>query len=114
MAGNLALEFRLELYVEGGLPQGLADRISAVLSSRWPSTWDVKVPAQVNFHNPAEWRAVVPLLDGTTAETLHVQLAKDILAMDLSHSFHFRTRWAFQETPNHQEVYEERWTPDGR
>jgi len=29
--------------------------------------------------------------------------------LDPNHSLHFRTRWAFQESPNHQEVYEVRW-----
>jgi hypothetical protein len=111
MAGNPALEFRLELYVETGLPEGLASKISAMLSQRWPEEWDVKIPAQPSFNHPAEWRAVVPLPSGSTAETLHRQLAGDIFALDPSHSFHFRTRWSFQETPNNQEVYEERWEP---
>jgi hypothetical protein len=102
-------EVRLELYVDGMLPPGLPTRISVVLSQRWPEVWDVEVPARPSFDHPAEWRAVVPLLEGTTAETLHHQLARDILALDDSHSFHFRTRWSFQQTPNHQEVYEERW-----
>jgi hypothetical protein len=112
MAGNPAVEVRLELYVDGGLPGGLATRVGAVLSQRWPDVWDVKVPAVPSLDHPAEWRAVVPLLEGTTPETLHRQLAKEILALDTSHSFHLRTRWSFQQTPNHQEVYEERWAPE--
>jgi hypothetical protein len=112
MAGNPALEVRLELYVDGNFPEGLAPRISALLSQRWPEVWDVKVPVQPSLDHPAEWHAVVPLLEGTTAETLHRQLAKEVLALDATHSFHLRTRWAFQQTPNHQEVYEERWEPE--
>ncbi len=113
MAGNPALEVRVELYVDGGLPPGLATRISTLLSQRWPDVWDVKVPARPSVDHPAEWQAVVPLLEGTTAETLHRQLAKEILALDTTHSFHLRTRWSFQQTPNHQEVYEERWETEG-
>jgi hypothetical protein len=111
MAGNSALEFRLELYTDAGLPEELASRISKVLSQRWPEAWDIKLPAQPSPNHPAEWHAVVPLSQGLTAESLHRELAKEILALDPSHSFHFRTRWAFQETPDHQEVYEERWRP---
>jgi hypothetical protein len=113
MAGNPAIEVRLELYVDGGLPNELASRISAMLSARWPDVWDVKLPTPPSLDHPAEWRAVVPLLDGTTAESLHREMAKSLLAWDTAHSFHFRTRWSFQESPNHQEVYEERWGPKG-
>jgi hypothetical protein len=113
MSGNPALEVRLELYVDGGVPDELANRISAMLSLRWPDVWDVKVPPRPSFDHPAEWRAVVPLVEGTTAETLHREMARDILALDTSHSFHFRTRWSFQQSPNHQEVYEERWNTEG-
>lgn len=112
MAGNPALEVRLEIYVDGGLPEGLAAKISAMLSQRWPDVWDVKVPARPSLDHPAEWRAVVPLNEGATAETLHRDLATDLLALDDSHSFHFRTRWSFQESPNHMEVYEVRWQPE--
>jgi hypothetical protein len=112
MSSNLAIEVRLELYVDGGFPDMLANRISAVLSQRWPDVWDVKVPPRPSFDHPVEWRAVVPLLEGATAETLHRQMAADILALDVSHSFHLRTRWSFQQSPNHQEVYEERWRPE--
>jgi hypothetical protein len=109
VAGNPALEFRLELYADAGFPDGLASRISALLLQRWPEAWDVKVPAKPTLEHPAEWHAIVPLLEGTTAESLHRQLADEILALDHTGSIHFRTRWAFQETPNHQEVYEQRW-----
>ncbi len=113
MSSNPAIEARLELYVDGAFPDLLANRISAVLSQRWPEVWDVKVPPRPTLEHPAEWRAVVPLLEGTTAEILHRQMAAAVLALDASHSFHLRTRWSFQQSPNHQEVYEERWTPEG-
>lgn len=113
MSSNPAIEVRLELYVDGGLSEQLASRISSVLSQRWPGAWDVKVPLHPSFEHPAEWRAVVPLLAGTTAETLHRQMAENVLSLDASHTFHFRTRWSFQESPNHQEVYEERWKLEG-
>lgn len=111
MSGNPALEVRLELYVDGDFPDLLANRIGDSLSRRWPVAWDVKVPSDPSFDHPAEWRAVVPLLEGTTAETLHRQVAGDVLALESADAFHFRTRWSFQQTPNHQEVYEERWKP---
>jgi hypothetical protein len=113
MSSNLAIEVRLELYVDGNFPDLLASRISAVLSQRWPGAWDVKVPPKPSFDHPAEWRAVVPLLEGATAETLHRQMATDILSLESSETFHLRTRWSFQQSPNHQEVYEERWEPEG-
>lgn len=112
MPSNQAIEVRLELYLDGDLPGVLADRISAVLSQRWPEAWDVKVPPRPSFDHPAEWRAVVPLLEGTTAETLHREMAASVLALDASHSLHLRTRWSFQQSPNQQEVYEERWKPE--
>lgn len=111
MSSNLAIEVRLELYVDGGLPGELANRISAVLSQRWPEVWDVKVSPRPSLAHPAEWRAVVPLPEGATAEALHRQMAGEILALDSAHSFHLRTRWSFQQSPDHQEIYEERWTP---
>jgi len=109
MATNAAVEVRVELYVDGGLSEGVSTGITALLSQRWPDVWDVKIPARPSLDHPAEWHAVVPLLEGTTQESLHALLAKEILALDTSHSFHLRTRWSFQETPNHQEVYEEGW-----
>jgi hypothetical protein len=102
----------LELYVDGDLPSALADRVGAALARRWPDEWDVKVPPHPSREHPAEWRAVVPLPDGTTPESLHRQITADIRGLDESSTVHFRTRWAFQESPNHQEVYEERWKPD--
>ena len=104
-----ALEFRLELYTDTALPDGLASRISAMLAQRWPEAWDVKVPPQPSRGHPAEWHAVVPVPEGTMPESLHRQLANELLALDTSHSLRFRTRWSFPESPDHQEVYEERW-----
>ena len=112
MSSDPALEVRLEVCAEGGLPAPVADKISAVLSQRWPGAWDVKLPPRSSVEHPAEWRSVVPLPAGATAETLHNQVAADVLALDASRSLRFRTRWAFQESPNHQEVYEVRWDPD--
>jgi hypothetical protein len=109
MPTTAALELRLEVYSDGDLHGPIADRISAVLAQRWPGAWDIKVPPQPSLEHPAEWRSVVPLPDGSTGETLHQQVAADIHALDTSHTLHFRTRWAFQESPNHQEVYEESW-----
>ena len=103
----------MEIYLEGDFAEGLSGRISATLSRRWAGTWNVKVPPRPSIQHPAERRVVVPLLEGTTAETLHHQMAADVLALEASHSFHFRTRWSFQESPNHQEVYEERGSPRG-
>ncbi len=114
MSEDSALEVRLEIYSDGELPASLADRISALLSQRWPEAWDVKVPPRPSREHPAEWRAVVPLPEGATPETLHRQLESDVLALDPSHSLHLRTRWAFQESPDHQEIYEMRWTRDAR
>jgi hypothetical protein len=111
MISNPAIEVRLELYVDGGLPSTLADRISAVLAQRWPDEWDVKVPPNPSREHPAEWRAVVPLPEGSTPESLHHRIAEDIHGLDDARVVHFRTRWAFQQSPNHQEVYEERWKP---
>jgi hypothetical protein len=109
MAGNPALEVRVELYADGGLSEGLSTQVTTLLSERWPYTWDVVIPARPSLEHPAEWRAVVPLLEGTTAETLHRQMSEKILSLDPSHSLHLRTRWSFQESPDHQEVYEVRW-----
>lgn len=104
---------RLELYSDGDLSPSLADRITAVLSQRWPGAWDVKVPSRPSLEHPAEWRSVVPLPEGATAETLHQQMEAGLLPLDPSGALHFRSRWAFQESPNHQEVYEVRWDPEG-
>lgn len=111
MPQNSALEVRLEIYSDGDLSAALVSDISAVLSKRWPGAWDVKIPPHPSFHHPAEWRAVVPFSEGKTAEALHRQMAADVLGFDASNSLHLRTHWAFQESPNHQEVYEERWGP---
>ena len=109
MADETVLEVRLELYSDTALDAGLISRIGAALARRWPEAWDVKAPPHPTREHPAEWRAVVPLPDGATAETLHGQIESDILALDAARSLHFRTRWAFQESPDHQEIYEVGW-----
>ncbi|MGA7861863.1 MAG: hypothetical protein WCB19_08420 [Thermoplasmata archaeon] len=111
MWSDSPLELRVEVYSDGVLPAALSEKIGAVLSRRWPVEWDVNVPGHASLEHPAEWRAVVPFIEGTTPETLHRQLAADLLALDPTHSLHFRTRWDFQQSPNHQEVYEEHWKP---
>ncbi|MGA9839320.1 MAG: hypothetical protein WBF81_00140 [Thermoplasmata archaeon] len=110
MAFGRALELRVEIYSNGPWDSTLVPQISAALSRRWTESWDVKVPPQPTLEHPAEWRAVVPLPDGSTPESLHRLIDADLLAVDPSRSLRFRTRWAFQESPNHQEVYEVRWT----
>jgi hypothetical protein len=107
------LELRLEAYMDGEFPASLAEKIGALLARRWPVAWDIDTPARPSLDHPAEWRAVVPLIEGTPPETLHRQLAAELLALDPSHSLRFRTRWDFPQSPNHQEVYEEHWNPKG-
>lgn len=111
MAGNSALEVRVELFADGALPADLATKIGAFLSERWPVTWDVVMPPHPNLDHPAEWRGVIPVAEGATAESLHREIALKILALDASRSLHLRTRWSPQESPDQREVYEERWTP---
>lgn len=111
MWSDSPLELRVEVYSTGELPAPLTEKIGAVLAQRWPVTWDVTIPPRVSFEHPAEWRAVVPFIEGSTPETLHRELATELLALDPSHSLHFRTRWDFPQTPNHQEIYEEHWKP---
>jgi hypothetical protein len=106
-----ALEVRLEIYSDGEFPVPLAGSISRLLEERWPGSWDVKIPTRPTVAHPAEWRAVVPIPPDASPESLHHQLAAGVLALDPSHSLHLRTRWASQESPDHQEVYEERWAP---
>ncbi|MFZ0830078.1 MAG: hypothetical protein WCB18_02175 [Thermoplasmata archaeon] len=113
MWSDSPLELRVEAYVDGELPAPLAEKIGAVLAHRWPVSWDVDIPPHASFEHPAEWRAVVPFVEGTTPESLHRQLATELLALDPAHSLHLRTRWDFPQAPNHQEVYEERWKPQG-
>jgi hypothetical protein len=109
MESDSVVEVRVEVYGEGSFPEGLAERITAVLTQLWAVAWDVKVPPRPSLDHPAEWRAVVPLPGAATPETLHPQVAAAVLALDPSGSLRLRTRWAFQESPNHQEVYEVRW-----
>jgi hypothetical protein len=109
MSSNPPIEVRLELFSERGLTPSLTDRIGALLARRWPAAWDVKIPAHSSLEHPAEWRAIVSIPPGDTTETVHPQLAAELQALDPAVSLRFRTRWAYQETPNHQEVYEERW-----
>jgi hypothetical protein len=114
MADGPILELRLEAFSDGGLSRTVVDQISAMLERRWPEAWDIKVPPAPSRDHPVEWHATVPLREGETPESLHARIEADVLALDPSRSIRFRTRWAFPETPNHQEVYEVRWESDGR
>lgn len=108
------IELRVELYSDDGLsPEALA-RVQEMLRARWPVTWDVTHPATPTLDHPLRWRAVIPLLEGTTPEGLHRELESAIRDAALSPSLHLRTRWAFPSDPNHQEVYEVRWSASGR
>ena len=109
MSPDSAIEVRLEVYSDGDFSAETARQLTEALAGRWPETWDVKVPARPSRGHPAEWRAVVPLPDGATAEKLHQLLAAVVLALPGSDSLHFRTRWSFQESPDHQEIYEVAW-----
>jgi len=109
MAEGSTLEVRLELFPDRDFPIALAASITAMLTQRWPEQWDVKIPPRPTREHPAEWRAVVPLPDGATPESLHGQIEQQILGLDPGRALHFRTRWAFAESPDHQEVYEVRW-----
>ncbi len=108
------LELRVEVYTEGNFPVTLAERIGALPSQRWPVEWDVNLPPHVSFDHPAEWHAVVLLPEGVTPETAHREIARDFLALDPTHSLHFRTRWDFPQAPDQREVYEEHWRPKRR
>jgi hypothetical protein len=106
------LEVRLEVYTDGPLDRIVSDGISKFLEERWPEVWDIKLPPATSIEHPAEWHAIVPLVDGQTPESLHGNLEAHVLALDPGRKVRFRTRWSFQESPNHQEVYEVRWEPD--
>jgi hypothetical protein len=103
------IELRVELYSDGPLPTSVVDQVTKLLADRWPEVWDVTVPKHVALDHPAEWRAVVPLPDGATPESLHASVESAIAGIDPSGTLHYRTRWAFPESPNHQEIYEVRW-----
>jgi hypothetical protein len=109
MESDLAVELRVETYGEGEFAPGLAERITAALSQLWAVAWDVKVPVRPSLEHPAEWHAVVPLPGGSTPESVHAKVAAAVLALDTPGALHLRTRWSFQQSPNHQEVYEVRW-----
>jgi hypothetical protein len=108
-----ALEVRLEAHSTGELPGTLATAIGGALATRWPTAWDVKIPTHPSFDHPAEWRAVIPFTEGSSPTALHAEVAAIVFALDPARSIRFRTRWSFQESPNHQEIYEERWSPKG-
>ncbi len=114
MADGPTLELRLEVYPTTEFSLAFAAGVTALLSTRWPERWDVKIPARPTAERPAEWRATVSLPEGATPETLHRQLEADLDGLDPQHQIRFRTRWAFAQTPNHQEVYEVRWSADRR
>ncbi|MHB1434980.1 MAG: hypothetical protein ACYCPN_03700 [Thermoplasmata archaeon] len=104
------IELRVELYSDDGLsPEALA-RVQAMLTARWPVVWDVTHPEKPTLDHPLRWRAVIPLRKGTAPEGLHRELESSIRAAALSPSLHLRTRWALPSDPNHQEVYEVRWS----
>lgn len=109
MISHPPLELRLELYSDSILDRALVDRISSLLSGRWPVSWDVKVPPRPSQDHPARWHAVVPRAEAETAQGLHQRLAGELLALDPSNSLRFRTRWNFLQTPNEQEIFEVRW-----
>lgn len=111
MRSGSPLELRVEVYSVGEFPAALVEKIGVLLSQRWPVEWDINVPQRVNFEHPAEWRGVVPISEGSSPEMLHRQLAADLLALDPSHSLHFRTRWDFPQMPDQREIYEEHWKP---
>lgn len=105
------LEVRVEVYAEGNLTSDMVSRIGDALRRRWPVSWDVRVPPKVSFEHPAEWRSVVPVPEGGTAESLHHLIASDLVALDPGLTLHFRTRWDFPDSSNQQETYEVRWVP---
>lgn len=111
MTPSAPLEVRLEVYAEGDLPEPILTKIGAALSQRWPVTWDIRVPPKVSFEHPAEWRAIVPVPEGATAESLHGLIATDLTTLDPGLTLHYRTRWDFPDSSNQQEVYEVRWKP---
>ena len=106
------LEMRLELYSDGSLEATVSQAISDLLAKRWPVTWDVHIPPQPSFESPARWHAVVPPMEGETAQLLHEKVSAEVLGLDPTHTLHFRTRWDYPQTPNEQEIYEVRWKPD--
>jgi hypothetical protein len=114
MTDGSVMELRVELYSDGPLPATTVEQISRLLAERWPEAWDVKVPPKPSLDHPAEWRSVVPLPDGVAPEVMHLRIEEGISALDPARAFHYRTRWALQESPNHQEIYEVRWTPKKR
>ena len=112
MAGRPPWELRLEIYADPTWDPALREKISAMLSQRWPVTWDVKVPPRPSLDHPARWHAVVLLTEGETPEGAHGQLVRGLAALDPGHGLRFRTRWDYPQSPNEQEIYEERWHPD--
>ncbi len=104
------IELRVELFSDDGLGAEALARVQELLTARWPVAWDVTHPPHPTLEHPLRWRAVIPLLEGTTPEGLHLELESAIRAAALSPSLHLRTRWAFPSDPNHQEVYEVRWS----
>ena len=102
-------EFRLEVYADGALEPAVAQRIGALLAERWPITWDVKVPTTVTMEHPARWHAVLALGGSETPAKVHRQIALKLHEIDPQDTLRYRSRWAFPQTPNEQEVFEERW-----
>lgn len=111
MISHPPVELRLEAYAEGALDPSLVEKISGWLKEKWPVTWDVSVPTRASFEHPARWHAVVPLPADQTPQALHRTIAARLMALDPALTLRYRTRWDFPQTPNEQEVYEERWKP---
>lgn len=111
MISHPPLEVRLELYSDGILDRAVVDKISALLAARWSVSWEIKVPPSPSFDHPARWHAIVPRGPNETPQALHQRIVADLAGVDPTHAFRFRTRWDFVQSPNEQEVFEERWTP---
>jgi hypothetical protein len=114
MISHPPVEARLELYADRVLDQATLDRITAFLFGKWPVQWDVHVPSKVSFDHPARWHAIVPRTEAETPALLHQKIVAELVAMDPERAFHYRTRWAFIQTPNEQEIFEESWKPAGK
>jgi len=114
MAIGSIFEVRLEAYSDLDLDPTIVHGITAILEARWPEAWDIKIPPSASRAHPAEWHAIVPLPEGSTPESLHGQIEGQVRAIDPGHTLRYRTRWAYQQTPDHQEVYEVRWEEDSR
>ncbi|MDE1819771.1 MAG: hypothetical protein KGJ23_02125 [Euryarchaeota archaeon] len=103
------VEIRLELFTNGPLTRTTVEQISGMLSRRWPVTWDAKVPSSTSRDHPARWHATIPPAASGATELLHREIRDELRSIDPAGTFKFRTRWNFPQSPNDQEIYEERW-----